>query len=315
MQKNLFQDAYDISYDQAYKEHFDLMASQKVRRVSRTIPTRNRVSVKELENDSSLAQAFMDSINLSIKSGDYSKFVTLHSLYMYEIHTFRGSAHTNERFLPWHRVYLLKFEDMLNTLYKKDHPDSNINISIPYWDWENDRQIPSLFANFDIALDVEVYLYDLEARPLGSQTFNLPVKRYTAPDLSDRLPIANQIRSIKDQDTFMRFSGALETRPHNSVHGLIGGQNPFPNPDLPFDTYGTMGDPYISPLDILFWTHHSNIDRIWASWQKEKFDEGITEYVNPNLHGEEAQMHPWFPEFDEINTRDIIELGYTYRRL
>ena len=45
-------------------------------------------------------------------------------------------------------------------------------------------------------------------------------------------------------------TGQLEGGPHNGVHGTIG---------------GIMGT-YLSPLDPIFWLHHCNIDRLWASW-------------------------------------------------
>jgi hypothetical protein len=51
------------------------------------------------------------SIGKAISSGEYSKLVTFHSKYMFEIHSF-CDAWTNQRFLPWHRVSLVKFEEL-----------------------------------------------------------------------------------------------------------------------------------------------------------------------------------------------------------
>ncbi len=123
----------------------------------------------------------------------------------------------------------------------------------------------------------------------------------------------DQINNIKNFGTFLEFTDALEIGPHNGVHGVVGGRNPTPNPNLPFDRRGTMSDLYISPLDILFWCHHANIDRIWAEWQKKQIETGNTEYMHPfGLSELENQMHPWYPEFTEQRTRTIESMGYSY---
>jgi tyrosinase-like protein len=66
----------------------------------------------------------------------------------------------NQRFLPWHRVYLIKFEEMLNDVMKKEEPGRDYNIAFSYWDWEHDRAIPELFKDLKPSMDVEVYFYD-----------------------------------------------------------------------------------------------------------------------------------------------------------
>jgi tyrosinase len=55
--------------------------------------------------------------------------------------------------------------------------------------------------------------------------------------------------------------GRLESQPHDMVHVLVGGSDPA-NPGLP----GLMSDPDTAALDPIFWLHHANIDRLWASW-------------------------------------------------
>ena len=48
--------------------------------------------------------------------------------------------HGTQRFLPWHRIYLVLLERQLRTI----HPD----VTIPYWDWTVDRAIPSWVASY-----------------------------------------------------------------------------------------------------------------------------------------------------------------------
>src|SRR5438093_2202197 len=44
-----------------------------------------------------------------------------------DIHAEMHMQHTNDRLLPWHRIFLLVLEEALRAV----HPD----VSIPYWDW------------------------------------------------------------------------------------------------------------------------------------------------------------------------------------
>ena len=67
---------------------------------------------------------------------------------------------------------------------------------------------------------------------------------------------------------------------------------------------GTMLSITTAPTDPVFWMHHAEIDRIWAEWQTANPGQ------NPSLAGSDAIMDPW-PE-DEVATRDIAALGYSY---
>jgi len=58
-----------------------------------------------------------------------------------------------------------------------------------------------------------------------------------------------------------RVHGALETQPHDWVHGLIGGGRS--NLDI-----GLMSNPDTAALDPIFWLHHANIDRLWQVWRE-----------------------------------------------
>jgi tyrosinase len=56
----------------------------------------------------------------------------------------------------------------------------------------------------------------------------------------------------------------LEGLPHNSVHNWIGGVGAIdPGP------YGNMTN-FLSPVDPIFFLHHSNIDRLWDLWTRKQ---------------------------------------------
>lgn len=56
----------------------------------------------------------------------------------------------------------------------------------------------------------------------------------------------------------------LEGYPHNKVHNYIGGVGPLdPGP------YGSMTN-FLSPVDPIFFLHHSNMDRLWDVWTRKQ---------------------------------------------
>lgn len=60
-----------------------------------------------------------------------------------------------------------------------------------------------------------------------------------------------------------KFS-VLEGQPHNLVHNYTGGVGPWdPGP------YGNMTN-FLSPVDPVFFLHHSNMDRLWDVWTRKQ---------------------------------------------
>ena len=58
--------------------------------------------------------------------------------------------------------------------------------------------------------------------------------------------------------------GPLESGPHNQTHNNVGGYTLEPNSDV-----GVMAD-NLSPIDPLFFLHHSNMDRLWDVWTRRQ---------------------------------------------
>lgn len=69
--------------------------------------------------------------------------------------------------------------------------------------------------------------------------------------------------------------GILEGQPHNNVHNNTG---------------GFMGD-FLSPVDPIFFMHHSNIDRIWDLWTRKQQQAGL-----PTLPTDPGEMDAWKKE-------------------
>jgi tyrosinase len=270
---------------------------------------RERKNIKDLKPEEE--ELLKTAVEKAVSSGEYAKLATFHSQYMFDIHSF---IRANQRFLPWHRVYLVKFEEMLNEVMKQATGEDH-NIAVPYWNWAVDRDIPKLFQDpvFTPTFDLDVYVWSQPGFPPVLGTYNIKVKRFpgTDPDVPE-LPTQQDIDLAKSETVFPRFSLTLEGRPHGRVHVWIGGVNPDPDPNNIFDSVGAMGDPHISPCDPIFYLHHANLDRIWAGWQKKLEEQGNTSNIYPDLDEEESKMHPWWPEYTELETRQIEIMGYTY---
>jgi tyrosinase len=56
----------------------------------------------------------------------------------------------------------------------------------------------------------------------------------------------------------------LEGFPHNSTHNYIGGYGPIPK-----GPWGNMTN-NLSPVDPIFFLHHSNMDRLWDVWTRKQ---------------------------------------------
>jgi tyrosinase len=56
----------------------------------------------------------------------------------------------------------------------------------------------------------------------------------------------------------------LEGQPHNTVHNYIGGAGP-----LNYGPFGNMTN-NLSPIDPIFFLHHSNMDRLWDVWTRKQ---------------------------------------------
>ena len=152
--------------------------------------------------------------------------------------------HSNWFFLPWHRAYLHRFEQICR------EASGDKNFALPYWNWTRDPQIPSAFWGSGNALN--------HPRDIG-RDFSMPAEFVGKTVVEDRilhLPDFEVFASRKAARQRDRTgAGELESTPHNNVHDIVGAD---------------MGT-YLSPLDPIFWLHHANIDRLWAQWNDNGF--------------------------------------------
>ena len=220
-------------------------------------------------------------------------------------------------FLPWHRMYLFRFEEIV-----RSHLPASVagNWALPYWNYSDDparRALPPAFRQ--------------PRRPDGTANPLFTSKRRTSPiDINKGQPMPAAAVSLTDAmapGVFTRsvrgapqgfgggrtrfhhdagvMAGPLEGTPHGTVHVVVGGQTGF------MFNFGTAA------LDPVFWLHHANIDRLWEQWLR-----GTPPHSNT---AESAWLSMSFELVDEKGHRVSLEvsevldiegkLGYTYSGL
>lgn len=213
-----------------------------------------RKEVREM-TDSELS-AFITAFKKTAIDGTLLEFTDIHERLVHKIH------HA-PCFLPWHRVYLAKFE---KELINRGAP------FLPYWDWamdiENDgaKDIYKsvVFSDKYFGMPDPANKHQLKDSAFSFDKYLIP-KTHT-PLVRDWDAKSEQVTvySHKDINTvympmkgFSNFAKYFEGGPHYSMHMVIGGAS------------GEMSDPPRSPQDPLFWLHHTFIDKLWHEWQEK----------------------------------------------
>jgi tyrosinase len=178
--------------------------------------------------------------------------------------------HGSWYFLPWHRGYLLAFEANIRAAVVE--LGGPADWALPYWNYfkANQAALPPAFASADWPDSAGDNPLFVPARygPRNDGTVFVPLTQVNLSAMNDPDFTGTSnggSPGFGGIDTGFshsgRVHGGIETQPHDWVHGLVGGSDPT-NPLLP----GLMSDPDTAGLDPIFWLHHANIDRLWASW-------------------------------------------------
>jgi len=164
---------------------------------------------------------YLCAFNMINSDGTLGQLVDIH----HEMHM----QHTNARLLPWHRVFLLLFEEALHNY----HPD----VCVPYWDWTmpEGQHFPDWLAGV--------------LPTVHTPTQTITVVRAPGPD-GVLASIAAGTPAAMAKTTYTDFTSPINGI-HGSVHIWVG---------------GTMSDAGVSPADPVFWLHHANLDRLWWVW-------------------------------------------------
>jgi tyrosinase len=154
-------------------------------------------------------------------------------------------------FFPWHRMYLFYLEAAIRQF------SGDATFALPYWDYTDptQRALPVTFRS----PTTNNPLFVSQRGPGINAGNQLPpsVVTYTAAfNFTNFASPAGSGASFGGQSIAAPAHltgphGALESLPHDQVHGAIG---------------GWMGQVNLAARDPIFWLHHANIDRLWSLW-------------------------------------------------
>jgi|GEM_PF-1495569 len=245
-----------------------------------------RLRLDESKMDDNARGKFIDAFKELIDDGRFNELVNIHANMSHDMHginmmTGDWSETGIQRFLPWHRAYLIEFENLLQSV------DSTV--TIPYWDWTN-QAFPDWLVDFlpEGLVDVNGSSYDV-FRQVGRDE--------TLPD-----PAATK-EGMAVHNNYTDFTLFLEGwnpyGAHNQIHVHVGGSGPDSGP---------MSSMY-SPADPVFWLHHAECDRLWRIWQEDHSGE------RPDLSGNSSIMDPWNYHYDDLLDINVAPLGYAYESM
>lgn len=200
-------------------------------------------------------------------------------------------------FFPWHRSFLYFHERILG------HLVGDPTLTLPYWDWDSavSRTIPAPYVSPNNRTNP---LFDPDRGRTPAEKLS---GHLVGPKAMERVLSAPTYKLFMGTrpDTHVAEKGSLERGPHGSVHIWAGTDT---------ETGVDMGNLDTAARDPLFYTHHTNIDRLWTVWQRAK-----SSHRNPTA--QKWLSHRW-TFFDEdrrltsISVRDVVDhensLRYRY---
>jgi len=207
-----------------------------------------------------------------------------------ETATWCKCQHFSNQFLTWHRMYLWYFERVLQ------QAASDPNLRLPYWDYETNGQIPAAYR-------ATTYVNE-NGRTLPNPlrvNARQPSLNSGASRLSSGVTSTSSAMAARN---ISAFSSSLEQTPHGAVHcAMVSGGCPN----------GLMGAIPASALDPIFWTHHTNIDRLYQCWlhvnEAARLPNNPTQLATQFTFVDADGSAPTRRVSDMLTT---AQLGYTY---
>ncbi|CAL9015389.1 unnamed protein product [Prunus brigantina] len=226
--------------------------------------------------------------------------------------------HNSWLFFPFHRYYLYFYEKILGKLI------NDPTFALPFWNWDSPAgmQLPALFANpksplydkFRAASHQPPTLIDLDYNGTDEKVSNetqinanlkIMYRQMVSNAKNPQLFFGNPYRAGDEPDP---GGGSIEGTPHGPVH-LWTGDNTQPN-------FEDMGNFYSAARDPIFFSHHSNVDRMWSIWKTlggKRTDISQSDWLDSGFlfYNENAELV-------RVKVRDSLEsksLGYVYQEV
>lgn len=203
-----------------------------------------------------------------------------------------GGIHITSNFLPWHRWFSRKLEDLLRNI--------DCRVTLPWWRWSKKSATwqtgsPFLPSTNWLGHDGGGSPACVANGPFSTTTgwvapkTGLCLKRNFSPfGMPTTLQITNTL--AYPSTNYPGFTNDLEWTIHNLPHGRIGGNMvSLWSPDAPE-----------------FFLHHGYIDQLWDRWQRLSLS-----HLNAYSFGMNTVMpHTWGSKVSEVNDLDATLVKY-----
>src|SRR5713226_318946 len=234
-------------------------------------------------------------------------------------------AHQGPAFLPWHRQFILLFEQDLQKADKNLGHDGSI--TLPYWDWTSetsgDPQVNQLWDDDFLGPDGnpnkgqrvmsgpfatnttaghENWILTV-GDPMDNNPVNFLRRAFGTDPQARTLPTLAQVKNalavvIYDSPKWNTGVSGLKSF-RNLLEGWVTIKPTGKAPGLHNRVHVWVGGsmlPMSSPNDPVFFLNHCNVDRIWASWQA--LHPNVNQYPPMNGaaqigHNRNDVMVPW----------------------
>ena len=197
-------------------------------------------------------------------------------------------------FLPWHRMFVYFFESIVRAVAEEP------SFTLPYWNYSScDEAIRGVLPEQFRLPDDPLYESLFVGKRNPGVNDGMPIQE---GEPGDPLSLDALAQCRYESDTVEQgFCLDLDSGLHGNIHVLVGGgQN--------------MGSVPWAAGDPIFWAHHCNIDRLWASWnaggRQNLADPAVLAKTFVFADAEGRQVVAKIGDF-----LDIVPLGYSYDRL
>jgi hypothetical protein len=281
----------------------------------------------------------LDSINTAANPA-WGRFWFLHRVLGATVHSFGAYA---PRFLPWHRLMLWKFEQLLRSTSEGG------SVYLPYWTWWHEqgsgspparKGVPAFWVDYRPAIQVPTLndpglrslivalLGSSARRAIGNLSQSAMISRILGALMRDGRSLLGRTIAVTRADraalrrgsrtTSGRFGdedlpsradvrGALRETSFDAFSQALEGVHASPHVWVGNvdSSDNAMRNPEWSPCDILFYFHHAECDRLWRLWQQRR---GVG--TPPTVTG--AELPPWTERMSDV--MDIVNgpLGFAY---
>jgi tyrosinase len=186
---------------------------------------------------------------INLQADQYNRMQHFHRVGLAEAHGLSG-------FLPWHRVFVLELERMLQAI--------DPSVALHYWRF--DLPAPNLFntafigvppagssvVQFDAGNPLSLWQV-ADAAEFGGGIFTGVLRRPTYPP-TGQASLSDETTTLGLGTIYAQFDN-MEGNPHGNAHVATGGSGNW------------LNNVTISVRDPLFFLLHCNVDRLWAKWQ------------------------------------------------